>query len=342
MNLRREDLETLLSRMKDLHVVVVGDLAVDAYWHADMTHSVLARETPRFPRPVYREAYFLGAGANVASNAKALGVGTVSVVSAIGNDWRGEILQRLLQREQIERAYLAVDDGWNTMTYVKPILHGHDTEQEDARLDFENFNPLPPHLEDRLIDILKELVPRCQVVLIADQSEVGQVVSERVRNALNDLADATPNCIFVADSRCRIGRFHKVYLKPNISETLAAVGIEEREPDRKVLGDAGRTLARQAERPVFLTCSDRGMLMCEADAVHVIEGVALSPPVDPVGAGDTASAVLGTMMAAGASPLQAGIIANLAASVVVKKIGTTGTASPEEILQRFDEHYQYA
>ena len=342
MKLKRDRLEALLSRMQDLHVLVVGDLAVDAYWYVDMTRSVLARETPRFVRPVYREKYSLGAGANVASNAKALGVGTVSVVSAIGDDWRGEILQRLLRSEHIETEHLSVGRDWNTMTFVKPILRGHDTEQEDTRIDFENFGPIPPHLEDRLISTLEKLLPRCQVVLIADQSEVGEVVSERVRNCLNDLADAYPQCIFVADSRCRIERFNGVYLKPNTSEALTAVGVQEREPDLALLSNAGRELARLAEHPVFVTRSEKGMLLCETETVQEIETVALSSSIDPVGAGDTASAALGAMMAAGASPLQAGIIANIAASVTVKKTGITGTANPEEILERYDEVQQDA
>ena len=81
-------LRELLLGLSDRTIGIVGDLGLDAYWYADMTISVISRETPLFPRPVIREAYSPGAGANVAHNLSDLGVGRVVALSVLGDDWR--------------------------------------------------------------------------------------------------------------------------------------------------------------------------------------------------------------------------------------------------------------
>jgi bifunctional ADP-heptose synthase (sugar kinase/adenylyltransferase) len=75
---------------------VIGDLALDAYWYVDMTRSLLSRETPHFPRPIMREVFSGGAGANVAHNLTRLGVSEVTAFSVLGDDWRGVIMARVL------------------------------------------------------------------------------------------------------------------------------------------------------------------------------------------------------------------------------------------------------
>jgi bifunctional ADP-heptose synthase (sugar kinase/adenylyltransferase) len=94
--LSRERLQALLAGCARLKIGVIGDLALDAYWHADMTRAFLSRETPRFPRPIVREVFSGGAGANVANNLARLGVGEVRVFSVLGEDWRGGILSDVL------------------------------------------------------------------------------------------------------------------------------------------------------------------------------------------------------------------------------------------------------
>ena len=96
-------LRALLHSLPGKTIGVVGDLGLDAYWYADMTISVISRETPLFPRPVIREEYSPGAGANVAHNLADLGVGRVIAFSVLGDDWRGQILRREMATRRIER-----------------------------------------------------------------------------------------------------------------------------------------------------------------------------------------------------------------------------------------------
>ncbi len=222
-HLSRERLEGILNRLTDRKIGVVGDLGLDAYWYADMTRSFLSRETPRFPRPVVREVYAPGAGGNVAHNLSVLGVGQVVVFSVLGDDWRGMILRQEMARRGITVKHLLASPQRSTTTFVKPILTGYDSQQEDARLDFENAEPLSQALEEALTEVVAQHLPDLDGLLVADQLDVNGAITGRVREALNDLAANDPGKLFVADSRQRIGNFRGMVLKPNWMEASAAV-----------------------------------------------------------------------------------------------------------------------
>ena len=97
-------------------------------------------------------------------------------------------------------------------------------------------------------------------------------------------------------------------------------------------------LYEQTGRPVFLTCGEKGQWVYDGtQAVHV-PALKVAGPIDIVGAGDSTSAGIVTALAAGAKPHEAAFFGNLVASITITKIGTTGTASPEEIRARFDEY----
>ncbi|NLF00409.1 MAG: sugar kinase [Anaerolineales bacterium] len=336
--LSRERLHAILARLPERRVAVVGDLALDAYWYADMTISVLSRETPLFPRPVVRESYAPGAGANVAQNLAALGVGQVLALSVLGDEWRGELLQRELIQRGIRADRLVVSERRSTTTYIKLILMGHNSQQEDARVDFENAHPLPEDLEDALIDVVAAELPQLDAVLIADQLDVNGIITERVRAALNRLAEQHPDKVFAVDSRTRIGDYRGVVLKPNWVEATRAVH-PDRDPrtvSRDDLADIGLALSKRSGRPVFLTLSEEGVLVCAEGQHERLPAAPVRPPLDPVGAGDTFIAAMAAGLAAGADPWEAGALANLAAGVTVEKLNQTGAAYPAEILQRYD------
>jgi len=337
--LNRSGLLGILDSFKDLRVMVVGDFALDAYWYVDMIRSELSRETPHYTHPITRETYSPGASGNICCNVKALGVGEVWAVTVIGEDWRGKILQQELKKNEICLEHVIVSPERVTSTYVKPILCGWDSQQEDSRLDFVNYNPLPETLEDRLISNIRLVVPKVDAVIIEDQMAKNGIVTDDVRESLIQLAGENPRKIFVADSRVRIGLFRNMVLKPNRIEAVKAVspsrnpqevGIEE-------LGRIGADLQKIAGRPVYITLGERGVLLVTDSALYHLPAAPTKPPIDPVGAGDTFISALATSLAGGANPVEAGTVANLAAAVVVKKLNITGTATPKEILGKFDE-----
>jgi rfaE bifunctional protein kinase chain/domain len=332
-----ERLTGILDSFPDRKIGVVGDLGLDAYWYADMTRSFLSRETPHFARPVVREEYSPGAGANVADNLQVLGVGQVVVLSVLGDDWRGAILRQEIARRGIVVERLIVAPQRSTTTFIKPVLMGYDSQQEAPRLDFENAEPLGPELEQELIDGVCQGLSELDAVLVADQLDVNGTISERVREALNQLASDHPAKVFVADSRQRIGLFRNMFLKPNWVEATAAVhpGRDPRGLAPGELAKIGLTLCQRSGRPTFVTLSEDGVLVCTDDAQRRVPVPPVRPPLDPVGAGDAFIAALAASLSVGATPWEAGAIANLAAAVTVEKINETGTASPDEIRERY-------
>ncbi|MBN1639716.1 MAG: sugar kinase, partial [Anaerolineae bacterium] len=328
----------LLERARTCRVGVIGDLALDGYWTADMTRSLLSRETPRFPRPIVRERYAPGAGGNVAQNLSALGLAQVATFSVLGQDWRGDILRRELSARSITVDNLIASTRRSTSAYIKPLLTGYESQQEDARLDFENRDPLASALEEALIGQVTSAIEHLDALIVADQFEVNGVITDRVREALIALAAVHPTVVFVVDSRQHIGRYTHMVLKPNWSEATRAIDWkgtpEDRAPTLDRVAEVARTLSKRAGRPVCVTLGAAGALIWDGGPAHV-PAAPVRPPLDPVGAGDTFVAALATSLACGASPAEAAALANLAAAVTVEKIGETGTATPVEIAARY-------
>jgi rfaE bifunctional protein kinase chain/domain len=326
-------LSELLACFPALKIGVIGDMGLDVYWYADMTRSHLSRETPHFPRPVVRESYGPGAGANVAQNLKALGVGQVRVYSLIGQDPWGIQLRAELVRRGIETSALLASAGRRTTAYVKPLLLGYNSQQEDARLDFENSRPPEAVDEQRLLQGLENDLAGLDALVVADQLEDYGVVTGQVRERLNLLAIRGSRPLFLADSRVRIGLYRGMVIKPNELEASAAFAAGS-SPEAD-LSRIGRAISRTTGRPAFITLGERGALACQEDHAELIPAAPVRPPLDVVGAGDTFMAALAAGLAAGAAPREAAALANLAAAVSVEKLNQTGTACPEEILERY-------
>lgn len=319
-------------------VAVVGDYALDAYWVADMTRSELSRETPRFPLPVVEETYSPGAAGNVAANVAALGVGRVFAITVLGNDWRGHILREELARRGADVSTLLTAPDRVTCAYVKPFRRGYNSEQEDARLDFDNYAPLAAETEDRLLAMVEGCLPHVGAVAVCDQMAQG-ILTPRVREGLAKLAREHPDIFFCADSRYRIGLFSDMVLKPNELEAARA-RRPDRQPqvvEREELKAIGLELARQVQRPVYVTIGADGALLFDGDRYEHLPAPRARPPIDTVGAGDTFISALCVGLAAGASPAEAGALANLATAVTIKKLNMTGTASPAELRAKYEE-----
>ena len=113
-----------LNRIDSISIGVLGDLALDIYWYADMKKSELSRETPHYPLPVVREVMSLGAGGNVTANIAALKPGKLFVGGICGDDWRGEILKKRLEDIGADTSGLIVEPGRFTQAYCKPMRMG--------------------------------------------------------------------------------------------------------------------------------------------------------------------------------------------------------------------------
>lgn len=338
--LTRPRLISILDHFYSLRIAVAGDFALDSYWHVDMTRSQISRETPLYNRPIVTEKYSPGGAANVAWNLADLGLAKVHAITVFGDDWRGSILHGIFDRLHINQSGILTQPGWRTPFYGKVILHGLQSQQEDARLDFINDQPISEKTEQDLADTLKVLLPDLDALIIQDMIPVG-VITPAVAHTLVNLAEKDSHAWFVADSRDNLHRFKHMVIKPNEIEAshLLFPGRDPGDTTLEQLGLAMYQWSGAEGKPTYITTGKKGCLVCTTPTAAAIPALPVAPPLDTVGAGDTFCAALTAALAGGADALEAGFIANLASAVTIRKLGVTGTASTQEILAVYDAHY---
>ncbi len=334
-------LNTILNNFREQRILVVGDFYLDAYWYIDKTRSTLSLETPWHTNPVVEQRYSPGAAGTVTNNLKALGVGTVYTLGVIGEDGFGGTLLNCLQANGCVTDFMVQTPRWVTPTYLKPIHRGYEgLETEGPRFDIENQSAMAAEVEDSVIDALQTCLPLVDGIIIGDQMPLANlgVVTTRVREALCESAAQFREKVFFADSRTRIGDYKNVIIKPNRFEAKRAV-----QPDwdgqqidiEEAKQDAIR-LAEKTQNTTYITLGENGVLVYCNDTFTHIPGIPIDDKTDPVGAGDSVSAgLVATLCCLGADhAVEAAYVGNLVASITVTKIGTTGTASPAEVLER--------
>jgi rfaE bifunctional protein kinase chain/domain len=335
----------IIGRFSELQVAVIGDFFLDRYLVIDSTLAEVSVETGLTVHQVVGKRLSPGAAGTVVSNLRALGVGKVLCLGVIGLDGEGFELKRHLEAIGADYGGLIESDERFTPCYTKPMLLEEGKERELERIDIKNRAPLPQHIELELVELLNDLLPNMDAVLVGDQVQERNygVVTDRVREAICHLAGQFPEKVFLADSRVRIGEYWNVHLKPNKFEATDAV-LGNTRPDTArgvdVTIDQARECAHELRkrtgRAVFLTAQEQGIFVIDEYETHV-PTFAPGGPIDPVGAGDSCAAAIASAMAAGATTNEAAFLGNVVASITIQKIGVTGTASPSEIEARLDE-----
>ncbi len=336
----RARLAEILAGFEKTRVLVVGDYFLDKYLDIDRSLAEISLETDLEAHQVVGVRCSPGAAGTVVSNLRALEV-QVTALGAIGDDGEGYELLRGLKRQGVNTDPLLRLSDRYTPTYTKPMMHEADGRiHELSRLDIKNRAPLPASLEDALIERLADLVPVVQGVIVADQAPERNcgVLTDRVREALIELAGRHRAVIMAVDSRRRIGEYRQMVLKPNEREATRALDPQH---DGEITLDtaeaAGRALAQRSGYPVYVTVGEQGILLCSEQSCQHIPAVRVTGPIDIVGAGDSTMAGIVSGLCCGATPAQAALLGNLVASVTIRCLGTTGTASQTQVLQALDE-----
>jgi bifunctional ADP-heptose synthase (sugar kinase/adenylyltransferase) len=232
--------------------------------------------------------------------------------------------------------YYVRSEERRTFTYCKPLVvaAGH-PPVELNRLDTKNWTPTPKALEEALICHLQAAARSVDAVIVLDQVDTPEtgVVTSALLRALRQATQENPQLLVLADSRRGLRGYPPVIFKMNAAE----LGVLTGKPTSVALNEiqaAALALASANRQRVFVTLSERGLLGAspEGQTVHV-PALPLRGPIDVVGAGDAVTANLTAALAAGASLAQAVEIANAAASIVVHKLGTTGTANLTELAE---------
>ena len=332
-------LNKLLTRFPHLHVLVVGDFFLDKYLIIDRRLSEVSLETGLEAHQVVEVRCSPGAAGTVTSNLRALEV-KVTALGVIGDDGEGYELKRGLAERGVDVEPLIQRADLFTPTYTKPMIREPDgREHEMQRLDIKNRIPLPMEVEEEVIARLRTLVPKVDAVVVADQVQERNcgVITDRVRDEIGRLALAYPDKIFAADSRERIGLFRHMIIKPNRREAILAVRPDWKgEFTLEVARECGAELFHRNRKPVFLTAGSHGILLFTEKGCQHTPAVPVEGETDIVGAGDSVMAGIVSALGSGAEPQEAALLGNIVASITIQQIGTTGTASPAQVRERFD------
>lgn len=323
---------SILEAAGRLQILVLGDLMLDQFiW------GTVARISPEAPVPVVefeRESFMPGGAANVARNLTALGVRS-ELLGLVGKDSAANDLRRLLQEHGIGCRRLLEHPARPTSVKTRIVAH----QQQVVRIDRENREPLDADSVRWLSRVLEREVPRSAAVIVGDYGK--GVVTQELLDALKPLCRRHGVWLSLDPKpvhRLDLGGLSLI--TPNRKETfeLARIPDETRNTnplhDKNLLAAAGQLLEHQRPALLLITLGELGMLLCQRgrDPFHI---PTLAQEVfDVSGAGDTVIATFTLAIAAGASPLEAAVLSNHAAGIVVGKIGTA-TVSPGELLASF-------
>jgi rfaE bifunctional protein kinase chain/domain len=321
-----EDLLRIVDRFRGRKVAVIGDLVLDEYWVG--RSSRISREAPVLILEHEGDRHVPGGAANAAMNVRSLG-GAPLVVGRLGGDPAGIKLARALRKSGLSTTWLFRDKSGGTIVKTR-ILAGssHAARQQIVRLDRGHTEPLTRAAEKRLTRAARTAIRRAGAVLLSDY---GYGVLSRVlrRAAIGDARRA--KIPIVADSRYDLASYRgATLLTPNEHEVLEAMGL--RSLRASALRRAGESLVNGGgARAVWITRGSDGMLLFERGSrPRGLSIVGSSDVADVTGAGDAVSATAALALAAGATQLEAAMLATYAASVVVMKRGTA-TVSREEL-----------
>lgn len=329
MGISRKRAAELLRKFPRRRVLVVGDLMLDRYVYGAVT-----RISPEAPVPVVRvvrESSMPGGACNVACNVRALG-GRTAVAGMIGKDAAGLELRWLLTHADVGVDCAMMFAGARTIVKERIIAE----RQQVVRVDFDCETKWTARQSDKFLALLAMELSAADGVVIEDYGK--GAVTQDVANLV--LATA-------AQRRLPVGldpkeghdlNFRGITLAtPNRREAFAIAGLTDPGAKENPLADralrrAGEILLEKwAAENLAITLGAQGMFLLSPGRAPRHVPTRAREVFDVSGAGDTVIAACVTALAAGARFNEAAELANVAAGVVVGKLGTAACA-PEELL----------
>jgi D-glycero-beta-D-manno-heptose-7-phosphate kinase len=326
----RECLLSLVRRFAGKRVLVVGDMVADEYITGIPTR--ISREAPVLI--LEHQDFFTvpGGATNPGVNARTLGA-EVFLAGVVGDDVSGQRLRERLHDQHVHMEGLFSEPGRPTSTKTRILAGGTQiVQQQIVRVDHIDHSELGDECVHQIIAYLREAIAQVDAVLISDY-ETGEtgVINHAIIEATLPLAIQLGKLVTV-DSHSDLTRFqHVTALTPNQPEAEATLGM--RITDRVSLERAGARLLEETKaRGVLITRGSEGMSLFERgmQPLHV-PASNLTEVFDTTGAGDTVAATFTLALVAGASMAEAAVLANIAAGLVVRRIGCA-TNTPEELM----------
>ncbi len=303
-------------------ILVVGDVMLDKYYYGEVT-----RISPEAPVPINHilsTEEILGGAANVAHNLALLGCQT-SIAGYVGEDHHGETLVDKLLARGIDY-FDIIHTNQPTTTKIR-IIGGH---QQMMRLDFENTAPVvgddANNLMENISDQLNE-TRSVDAVIISDYGK-GACTSDTCQKIIK--LCRKKNIPVIVDPKGNQWQKYSGanYITPNLKELNAVLEMPAQNKDKDIEVAAKYVTEKYNIENIIVTRSDKGLTLVEGKNIAHIKAKA-QEVFDVSGAGDTVIAVFTLALAGGMSSTAAAYLANLAAGVVVAKIGTYAVSRDE-------------
>ena len=322
-----QELISVTNKMQGKQILVIGDMVADVY--VDGRISRISREAPVLILEKAGEKVVAGGAANVVANAATLGA-EVYAIGVIGDDAHAENLRTILKNLDVHIEGLVRDKSRPTISKTRIIAGGRATvSQQVVRIDSESKEPLSKKVEAELLTKIDRILPKVDGIIMSDYGS--GTITANARKLITRYAGKRklPN---IVDSRYNIGDFEGVgYIKQNDSELGNFVGYPLNDVT-DLIGAGTKILTKLNVDGVLITRGEMGMSLFERNgAAHHIPVSDMSEVYDVSGAGDTCVAAFLLALTAGAQPALAAKIANFAAGIAVRKLGTSTVSATELI-----------
>ncbi len=318
---RKKLLDFVLNDISRVRILVVGDVMLDRYYYGEVT-----RISPEAPVPINHVTSTkdtLGGSANVAHNLALLGCRT-SIAGFAGNDYHCQTLLDKFTARGID--YKGIIRREAPTTTKLRVIGGH---QQMLRLDFEDTEPVGEHYAERLVDYVEQSLQNgLDAVIISDYGKGActEDVCMRIIDECHNMA--VP--VFVDPKGTEWGKYSGAdYITPNFKELNAVLPKPIRNRDEYIEQAARQVMDRYNVSNVLATRSEYGMSLVQPEEGIVHIPTKAQEVFDVSGAGDTVISVFALGISGGLKPVEAAYLANLAASVVVAKLGTYAVSNQE-------------
>ena len=323
-----EALIRAVRNFRNERILVLGDLMLDRFiWGA------VSRISPEAPVPVVEiktESTHLGGAANVASNIRSLG-GIPVPLGIIGSDFEGNRLREEFRALNCPTGGIIVDKGRPTSIKTRIIAH----HQQVCRADREDRSPLSPVIKSRVAEKFRSSLSSVDAVIVSDYAK-GLISPSLLRRVLPQARSACK--IVCIDPKIKNFAAYKpaTVITPNTTEAEQASGIPIL-GDRDLLRAGKKILGETGIEHLLVTRGEEGMALFESDSKVTCIPTVAKEVFDVTGAGDTVISTLALGLVAGLSILEAAVLSNIAAGIVVGKLGTA-SVHPEELIAGILQH----
>ena len=322
----------ILSAATKTRVLVVGDVMLDQFiWGG------VSRISPEAPVPVVdfeRESFMPGGAANVARNLTALNVPT-KVFGVVGKDESANQLKKLLLQQNVDCDGLVTSSDRHTSVKTRVIAH----KQQVCRIDRETRRQLLPQEWNQLLPLIRKDLEKADALIIGDYGK--GVVDNQLLGQLKPYRKKAVWLSFDPKPVHHSNLDGLSLITPNRKEAFELANLPDETKNANPLADknlmlvAERLLNELRPEVLLITLGELGMLLCQRGQKPFHIPTVAQEVFDVSGAGDTVIATFTLAIAAGASPIEAAILSNHAAGIVVGKIGTA-TTSAQELLASFN------